>query len=453
MPQNHIIGPVGKLKIGQIRRSLKLIHMNYSPVELAGLIAMPIEEIELACAKGCPYVKDIEENIWIVGKEFLKWYGIKPLHTTSENSPLINRYNYLNVIAFLSYRENVIQNDQGTIRRIWISLKHLLEWAREIPFSEASSIMPVFPEFLLSNRMDGNESTLNVTSLDRICAHSRTFFNWAYGRKPAEYRGDFKGWIDTIRPRRSNGIQTEFKKREYWELDDVKKIAQLQLKEVGDKRDQAAICFLFLSGMRVTAFLTLGMNCVDISKKRVEQLPSKGVRTKNRTAGITSFLPIPELSTICEDWDNYLYERVEEGLWYPSLTRMKEIDTHKTALTSNPAGRRMILTQGMRRLCKMAGVPYKSPHKLRHGHANYGMKHAKTIQELKALSQNLMHSSISITDGIYGNLKEEDIRDTLATFTDKQGPGKGDSSNAQDIFNLFLKMQQNPDLLKKFLDA
>ncbi len=74
----------------------------------------------------------------------------------------------------------------------------------------------------------------------------------------------------------------------------------------------------------------------------------------------------------------------------------------------------------MKRVCEIAGVPYKSPHKLRHGHAVYGVKHARSIAELKAVSQNLMHSSIEITDGVYGNLTNEDARNILATLTSPQ---------------------------------
>jgi integrase len=55
------------------------------------------------------------------------------------------------------------------------------------------------------------------------------------------------------------------------------------------------------------------------------------------------------------------------------------------------------------------GVEYYSAHKLRHGHAVYALKHAKTMAELKAISQNLMHSSIGITDGIYGRLVDDDV--------------------------------------------
>ena len=58
-------------------------------------------------------------------------------------------------------------------------------------------------------------------------------------------------------------------------------------------------------------------------------------------------------------------------------------------------------------------MPYHSPHKFRHGFAVYALKNAKDIPALKAVSQNLMHSNLSITDGVYRILSEVDVRDQI----------------------------------------
>jgi len=46
-------------------------------------------------------------------------------------------------------------------------------------------------------------------------------------------------------------------------------------------------------------------------------------------------------------------------------------------------------------------LPYLSPHTSRHGHAVHALKMAKDGSALKAVSQNLMHENLSITDGVY----------------------------------------------------
>ena len=79
-------------------------------------------------------------------------------------------------------------------------------------------------------------------------------------------------------------------------------------------------------------------------------------------------------------------------------------------------GRAEAFKQGLKQLCEIADVPYKSPHKIRHGHGVYGVKKAKDIAQLKAISQNLMHANIGITDGIYGNLAEDDLAEILKDF-------------------------------------
>jgi hypothetical protein len=62
------------------------------------------------------------------------------------------------------------------------------------------------------------------------------------------------------------------------------------------------------------------------------------------------------------------------------------------------------------------GLPDHSPHKFRHGHAGYAIKNAKDIPALKAVSQNLMHANLSITDGVYGILSETDVREQISTL-------------------------------------
>lgn len=72
------------------------------------------------------------------------------------------------------------------------------------------------------------------------------------------------------------------------------------------------------------------------------------------------------------------------------------------------------------------GLTYHSPHKFRHGFAVYSLKHAKDISQLKAISQNLMHENISITDGIYGGLSDADIKEQITSLTENSLPDDKD---------------------------
>lgn len=67
-------------------------------------------------------------------------------------------------------------------------------------------------------------------------------------------------------------------------------------------------------------------------------------------------------------------------------------------------------------------LAYHSPHKFRHGCAVFSLKHADNIGQLKAISQNLMHANISITDGIYGGLSGSDINEQITSLTEEKLP-------------------------------
>ncbi len=68
----------------------------------------------------------------------------------------------------------------------------------------------------------------------------------------------------------------------------------------------------------------------------------------------------------------------------------------------------------MRKLFAAAGVPYQSPHKFRHGHAVYALQQARDMADYKAISMNLMHSDIRVTDSIYAPLANNEVGNRIA---------------------------------------
>jgi len=88
-----------------------------------------------------------------------------------------------------------------------------------------------------------------------------------------------------------------------------------------------------------------------------------------------------------------------------------------------------------------AGLPYHSPHKFRHGFAVYAIKHAKNISDMKAISQNLMHANISITDGIYGGLSEMDIKSQITSLTSNSIIDEG--YDLQELLRLYRENLDN----------
>jgi len=81
-------------------------------------------------------------------------------------------------------------------------------------------------------------------------------------------------------------------------------------------------------------------------------------------------------------------------------------------------------------------VPYQSPHKLRHGHVVHALKQARNMAELKAISQNIMHASVVITDQVYGKLLNNNVRDVISNL----GVHKDDKAEIRQLIEM-LKLQ------------
>lgn len=344
---------------------------------------------------------------------------------------MINRENYLLVREFLDYTKTVKQRDTKTIHSYWVTLKHFLQWMDKRHVLEVEKIKPPFPEYMLHARnyqhvgeKPKEFKQLSPEWMARAVLHARIFLQWLQTSKGMKIKS---AYIDTLEMRRSAGAQSKLTKREYWRLSDVEKIAALKPQSIAEKRDIAATCFIFLSGARVGAFVTLPFAAVDIEKSRIIQSPEIGVRTKNHKAAVTFLLPIESLMKPVREWHEYIAAHGgRDLLWYPAFKatiRMGEnwdLEFERGGIEGDNHGRQATFKAGLKVLCDRAGVEYLSPHKLRHGHGVYGVKNAKDISELKAISQNLMHENIGITDGIYGKLADDDLSEIISKF----GKGK-----------------------------
>jgi site-specific recombinase XerD len=320
---------------------------------------------------------------------------------------VINRENWADTRLFLAHYER-IGRDAETIKRIRGILRHLLEWADATPFPKARSIDPAFPTYLLTARGDGKDRPLSAASMKKACEYSRMFFEWIRAEHLARYKLISVSWIDTIRPSVRKGVHSEFHEHKFWELAQVRAIAQLTPRNLTEERDQAAVCFMYLSAMRVGAFVSMPAAAVDLQRCKISQFPELGVHTKNGKAALTDLLRLPDLLAVVQAWDAKV-RAAGALLWFPRVDRWHRfVGTEKE---TNWMTRKKLLNQGIRGLCERAGVPYLSSHKLRHGHTVFMMRRVRDMKQLKSLSQNLMHSSVAITDAIYGRLVSDDIAD------------------------------------------
>lgn len=313
---------------------------------------------------------------------------------------MIHRQNWLDVRAYLRHIDRVRQNAPETVSRSRAHLRHLLEWADETPLPHARTVNPTLPAYLVA-------VPLSPSSIKKGLETARHFFLFAHAEWPLRYGKIIPSWIEMLLPPRGARLESRLTVRQFYTLEDVLKIASVSTETLRQERGQVAAAMLFLSGMRADALASLPVSCVDLTAREIRQLPEMGVRTKNRKAAITYLLEIPELLAIVERWDRRVRTLPADALWYSTLTRD---GMTLTTTTIAHVGRGDLLERDLRPICELAGVPYLSPHKLRHGHVVHALKQARNMAELKAISQNVMHASVTITDQVYGRLVDNDIR-------------------------------------------
>jgi integrase len=342
---------------------------------------------------------------------------------------------------------DVKQLEGETVKRTKSFLRHMLEWADETPLPEAARIKPVFPAHLQTARLDGKEKPLSPVTQKKTCDYVRLYFIYARRTWPKRYHLISDIWIETIRPARSKGTQSKVIDHEFYSEEEMLKIANVSVETLTQERDRAAACFLYLSGMRADAFVSLPIKAVDIAGGRVQQLPELGVRTKNSKAAKTSLLPFQELTQIAMAWDQKVRAAIpEDAVWYSPLNReASAFDPH----TETGESRKGDLERGLHSLCKRTGIPYKSPHKFRHGHVVYAIKRAKNLEDLKAISQNVMHANVGITDGLYGSFLSDDVHDVISGLGEP-GTKTGGNGDLEKIIKILLALADaDPSMLAK----
>ncbi len=221
--------------------------------------------------------------------------------------------------------------------------------------------------------------------------------------------------MESLRSPRVRDINDE---HEYVSLEEVKQLVAIPHDEddLALLRDKAAAAMLFLSGARASAFTTLPISAVDLPARTLRQWPELGVATKNGKRATTYLLPIPELLSVAQIWDDVVRSNLPSTApWYAPIS--SRWGSQSLADAEPGKNRHQALDKRLRRLFKLAGLTYKSAHKFRHGHAVYGLLKAQTMADYKAVSMNLMHHDIKITDSIYAPILSEEVKERIAGLT------------------------------------
>jgi integrase len=350
---------------------------------------------------------------------------------------LLNHNNYLLVKDYLAYLLRVKRRSQESVDRYWFWLRHLLLWAMGTPLSNAHSMTLPFGQYIA-------QSDLNIAleSQRKTIETARSFFRWAKLYHEKEFMKLPAYWVADLTP---PDTSKERRAKIFVTREEIDTIARLPVdrSNLAQWRDQVAGVGLFMTGARPRAFTTLPIKAVHLDEEYpyIEQSPDLGVATKNSKKANTFLLAIPEYLELLREWDTFIRSQCPpEYPWYAPIDNQWGLQKISTQVPGK--NRSLAIIKRFRHLFQEAGLPYKSPHKFRHGYAAYGLSQCRTMNEYHALSRNMLHANISVTDEVYSHIEEKERGKLLA------GLSANPTDQPNDGLRTYLDTLSRNDLVK-----
>ena len=177
----------------------------------------------------------------------------------------------------------------------------------------------------------------------------------------------------------------------YPSLEYVLKLTRsIEIKTEIDRRDQALISFLIVSGMRDKAISTMPLGCFDREDLVINQLQSQGANTKFGKSIVSNFFKFDdELVQYVVNWAIYLEKEKLFASTDPLFPRSKaeQIKDGYSFIYQDVEPEFWKGTGSIRAILKTrsqnAGLEYYHPHSFRQVAVHLAIKKAKTIEQMK----------------------------------------------------------------------
>lgn len=312
---------------------------------------------------------------------------------------------------YLHWMENAQGFSEKTITAIEKALWKYEEFTQDEDYGAFSSRRAEqFKKFLQSNINKRSGKVLGLTSQYHHLRHVNKFFMWLSGQPGYKSRISPSDVMYLQLSKKDRRKATATKAQKYPTLQQVKTLCGFEVKNEIDQRDRALIAFTALTGMRDMAVVTVPIGCFDAERLIVDQDPNLGVETKfSKTIETTLFAVDKELIGYVVDWYHFLVNEKKFGIEDPlfPMTELGLVAEDHHAFEAKGISRSFWADAGqMRKIFKQrsqqTSVPYFSPHKFRHFIINEVKKHITSMEQLKAISQNLGHENIATTFHGYG---------------------------------------------------
>ena len=203
-------------------------------------------------------------------------------------------------------------------------------------------------------------------------------------------------------------------------------LSVMPIETVIQRRDRALIAFLFLTGSREGAAITVRLRHVDLANKCV-QFDGRSMDTKFGKSFTTSFFPFgDDVEKILRDWitelrqvhlfsdTDPLFPKTRVAVGPSRRFEAVGIAHEPWAGPSSAAG---IFKQAFIE----AGLPPFSPHRVRDTIAELAKHYCRTPEDYKVWSQNMGHDDVMTTFSSYGSVSPGRQVELMARFR-QRGP-------------------------------
>ena len=217
----------------------------------------------------------------------------------------------------------------------------------------------------------------------------------------------------------------------------VKVLSNMPTDTVLQRRDRALLAFLFLTGSREGAAITIRLGHVDLVYACVH-FDGRSVDTKFGKTFTTAFFPMPTpCEQILRDWISELRQDHQFSDSDPLLpkTRVGVGPERKFAalgIDRVPWSSASSAAKIFKQAFVDAGQPPFSPHRVRDTLVELAKDHCRTPEDYKAWSQNMGHEDVLTTFRSYGSVAPGRQVDLMKRFR-KRGPLQDSDDDDFDV--------------------
>jgi len=353
---------------------------------------------------------------------------------------MINRNNKQFLDDYLQFRDKNERLDPKSVKLERSVGLHYLYWCGELDFRNAPQSQLHFVDYV-DGLMSQKGTPLSPEYKRKLVKSARRFFEWLSIHKKG-FRSITPAWLSTFIYR---VYAKEFNDDDMITEDEMRIIADLPVENLIEQRVRAGACFLYLSGMRISAFISMPIKAVNLNELEVRQSPELGIRTKNKKSATTYILNLDPIMNNVQEWDAIVRSKLSPtGFWFAPLSSTTgDLDTFAVKVGEH---RTRIFRKDLKEWLNKNKTLLHSPHDFRRGHASFLWERAKDFNDLMAIKDNLMQKNLTTTE-LYVRKQKAQTKKLIQNISNR----KMTQEPSQDKDTQFSQIMQRMDSIEQFL--